>query len=202
MMQKTAWVSMTILAILVAAYAGSVLFVPFTRPTFVQEIFLITPVAISMHIAGSLVALVIGAFQLNSKLRARFLISHRWLGRTYVPAVIIGGVAGFVLALGSFGGYITHFGFGLMAILWVSSTLIAFWHIRRGDISKHRTWMIRSYALTLAAVTLRIYLPLSQVSGVEFETAYQVVSWLCWVPNVLIAEFILISRLSGKSVAS
>jgi len=48
--------------------------------------------------------------------------------------------------------------------------------------------MIRSYALLFAAVTLRIELPLLIMAFGEFTPAYQVVSWLCWVPNALWAE--------------
>ena len=62
------------------------------------------------------------------------------------------------------------------------------------DVDAHRAWMLRSYALTLAAVTLRIYIPLSQVAGVEFEAAYQAISWFCWVPNLLIVEWIVLTR--------
>ncbi len=52
--------------------------------------------------------------------------------------------------------------------------------------------MTRSYALTLAAVTLRIWLPMSQVAGIPFADAYQVVAWLCWVPNLVVAEWLII----------
>ncbi len=57
----------------------------------------------------------------------------------------------------------------------------------------HRRWMIRNYCLTFAAVTLRIYLPLSLVFHADFLSAYQVISEACWVPNLLEAEW-LISR--------
>jgi hypothetical protein len=51
--------------------------------------------------------------------------------------------------------------------------------------------MIRSYPLTLAAVTLRTYLPLSLALGVPFANAYRVISWLCWVPNIVLAEWLV-----------
>ena len=119
---------------------------------------------------------------------------HRWSGRVYIFAVLVGGVAGFTLALHSFGGVVTHFGFGMMAVCWVATTLNAYRHIRGGDLVAHRAWMLRSYALTLAAVTLRIYLALSQIAGIEFEAAYQAISWLCWVPNLLVAEWFVLTR--------
>ena len=52
--------------------------------------------------------------------------------------------------------------------------------------------MTRSYALTFAAVTLRIYLRLSQVVGIPFDAAYQTISWLCWVPNRVVAEWLIL----------
>jgi hypothetical protein len=68
---------------------------------------------------------------------------------------------------------------------------MAFIRIRVRDLVSHREWMIRSFALTLAAVTLRIYLPVSLLSGVEFLDAYPVIAWACWVPNLLIAEAVI-----------
>jgi hypothetical protein len=50
--------------------------------------------------------------------------------------------------------------------------------------------MIRSAALTLAAVTLRLYLPFLAMS-MGFELGYSLVAWLCWVPNILFAEWLL-----------
>ena len=48
--------------------------------------------------------------------------------------------------------------------------------------------MIRNYALTCAAITLRIYLPPSIVAGIPFRTHLSVIV-LCWVPNLLYAQF-------------
>jgi hypothetical protein len=52
--------------------------------------------------------------------------------------------------------------------------------------------VIRNFALTLAAVTLRMYLPLMLfLLHWSFRTSYITVSWLCWVPNLLVAEWIV-----------
>lgn len=54
----------------------------------------------------------------------------------------------------------------------------------------HREWMVRSFALALAAVTLRIELPvLVFVAHTSFHAAYITVSWLCWIPNLVVAEW-------------
>jgi hypothetical protein len=58
------------------------------------------------------------------------------------------------------------------------------------DFKAHRRWMIRSYAMILAAVTLRIELPLLAMWLQGFLPAYNIVAWLCWVPNLFVAEWI------------
>ena len=191
MIQKITWTSIMLLAMGVAAYAFANLISADFRPQFVQNIFASTPTAISVHLGAGVVALALGAFQLNSRLRAQFLSAHRWFGRVYVVAVMIGGVAGFMLALNSFGGLVTHYGFGLMAVCWMGTTLNAYRHIRNGNVVAHRAWMLRSYAVTFSGVTLRIYLGLSVLMGVAFEASYPVLSWLCWVPNLLLIEWYL-----------
>jgi hypothetical protein len=51
--------------------------------------------------------------------------------------------------------------------------------------------MIRSFALTAAAITLRMYLPLIFVFHWNFSVAYPAIAWLCWIPNALAAEVYL-----------
>lgn len=88
----------------------------------------------------------------------------------------------------SYGGPIAHVGFGFLAVLWLGTTTMALRAILARDIAAHRRWMTRSYALTFAAVTLRLWLP-GLAAIFPFETAYQTVSWLAWVPNLLIVEW-------------
>jgi uncharacterized membrane protein len=193
-MKAFAWLVMTLLALAVAAYAGTVLLVPELRPGFVHDLLEARPVAAFAHLMGGAIALAAGAFQLNNRLRTRFIEVHRWVGRSYVLAIAMGGAAGFALALQSSAGPVARAGFGLLALLWLASTFNAYRHIRQGNSSAHRDWMIRSYALTLAAVTLRLYLPSSQLAGLPMTVAYPAISWLCWVPNLLVAEWIVRSR--------
>jgi len=194
MIKKIGWVIMTFLAMGVALYAGLALVMPGARTPFVQNLFSTLPVAVSLHLVGGLVAIVVGAFQVNSRLRSRFLPAHRWLGRLYLAAVIVSASAGFVLALDSDGGLVAHFGFGMMAVCWFFTTVNAYRHVRAGDTITHREWMLRSYALTLAAVTLRIYLPLFAIAGYDFDVSYPVISWIAWVPNLLIVEWFILAR--------
>jgi hypothetical protein len=58
--------------------------------------------------------------------------------------------------------------------------------------------MIRNFSLTFAAVTLRIYVPLSIALGIPFEQAYPAIAWLCWVPNLAVAEWALVPRITSS----
>jgi len=79
-------------------------------------------------------------------------------------------------------------GFACLALGWLYTGLRAYLAIRAHDIVSHRRWMVRNFALTFGAVTLRLWLPASMAFGIAFELAYPVIAWLCWVPNLLVAE--------------
>jgi hypothetical protein len=74
----------------------------------------------------------------------------------------------------------------------MATGVVALQRILHGDVHGHRRWMTRNFALTFAAVMLRLYLPASIVGGLRLEVVYPVVAWLCWVPNLLVAEWGLI----------
>jgi hypothetical protein len=192
------WGIMTALAVLVAGYALSAVFFPDARSSFVGELYARTPLAAYAHMAGGGIALLLGPFQLNARIRSRWLSIHRVTGRVYLGAILVGGIAALILALRSTGGLVTHIGFGMLGVLWLASTIMAYLRIRTGDQVAHRRWMIRSYALTLAAVTLRIYLPLSLASGIPFVEAYQAIAWFCWVPNLVVAEWFILTSTSTR----
>ena len=142
------------------------------------------------HVFASIIALVIGPFQFSAALRKNRPTLHRWLGRSYlVVGVLIGGLVGLYMSQYAFGGPVARLGFAALALLWLYSGLRAYLAIRRGAIDEHRKWMVRNFSLTFAAVTLRIYLPVSMALGIEFSLAYPIIAWLCWVPNVLFAEW-------------
>ncbi len=155
-----------------------------------------------LHVVGGAVALLLGPFQFLGKLRAKRPALHRWSGRLYVAGIAAGSVGGLYMAQYSYGGAVTHAGFGLLAILWFATTAMALRAILSGDVAAHRRWMIRSYALTFAAVTLRLWLP-GLAAALPFETAYQVVSWLAWVPNLLVVEaWLRLGRASPFPIAA
>lgn len=146
------------------------------------------PMIMTLHIAGGCVALLTGLFQVMPQMRARYRAAHRWLGVAYVAAVLVAGTASLPVAMLSTSPVSARVGFAVLGVLWLATTTLGLAAIINRNIAAHRRWMTRSYALTLAAVTLRIYLPIAMAVGVSFETAYPAIGWLCWVPNLVVAE--------------
>ena len=105
-----------------------------------------------------------------------------------------GGLSGLYVAQFAFGSAVSTWGFSLLAILWLGTAALAYRSIRHGDVPAHRRWMLLNVALTFAAVTLRLYLGLFFAIGVPFELFYPWVSWLCWVPNLLLMAVYLARR--------
>ncbi len=155
--------------------------------------------ALTAHAGFASMALLIGPLQFVRGLRRRWPRAHRWIGTSYVLACLCGGSAGLLLAFGTTSGPIGTAGFGALAVLWLFCTGQAWRLARAGDFARHERWMIRSFALTLAAVTLRIYLPLAGALRLDFNEAYRAIAFLCWVPNLAISEILLATGFNTRS---
>lgn len=194
--KRVGWAAMAVLALLMALLAsrylfgGPDVFFPEQRAVYLAHLSVIMA-----HVAGSLVATLIGPIQFLKRSRtSRWLNVHRWLGRAYLLGVLVGGTAGLYMATLAYGGWSNALGFAILALLWLYTGWMAYSRIRAGDIDSHRDWMIRNYALTFAAVTLRLWQGVFQVSGVAFDTGYAIVAWLAWIPNLFVAEMLIRRR--------
>ncbi|RYZ04857.1 MAG: DUF2306 domain-containing protein [Myxococcales bacterium] len=132
-----------------------------------------------LHVMGAATALLVSPLQLLPRLREKAPSVHRWLGRVYVLACMVGGVAGALLAAGSAAGPVASVGFGMLSLLWLYVTTAGFLSALRGRLAEHRVWMIRSFSLTYAAVTLRIYLAILPALPIAFIQGYRAIAFLC-----------------------
>ncbi|MFV2194855.1 DUF2306 domain-containing protein [Nocardiopsis sp. LOL_012] len=165
-----------------------------------------------VHVVTSVLALATVPLQLWPALRRSG--AHRVIGRIALFAGILpGAVSGFGVALLSGYGPVAQTGFAVLAVLWFTGAVAGYRAIRRGRRADHREWMVRVFALTFAAVTLRLWIPvlmvllspaLGPVYGEEslFRGVYQTVAWLCWVPNLVIAEWYLRRSSAGRARAA
>ena len=146
-----------------------------------------------MHVYSAMFCLLAGFTQFNKNIVGNNRMLHRSLGYLYVVTVLIfAAPTGFVMGLHANGGIIAITFFAILALLWWWFTYKAVSAARQQNFTVHRHFMIRSYALALSAITLRIW---KVVLVYFFEPApmdvYVIISGLGWIPNLLIAEFII-----------
>ena len=148
--------------------------------------------ALVLHAGAGGLALLLSPVQLSARVRARVPRLHRGVGRAALVAIAVGGVAGLVLSSVSLAGPLGTAGFGMLALAWLTCAGLGLRAILRGDVTAHRRWMIRTFALTYAGVTLRLWLiVLIPLFGGDFMQAYLFTPFLSWVPNLVVAELIL-----------
>lgn len=186
--RRIGWTLMLLAALFAALNAVLFMLVEGHGGPAIRARFFETPSMGWLHAMGGAVAAAIGPFQFIRALRDRYRRAHVWLGRTYLIAVLLGGLAGLYFAPGSVGGADTALGFTLLALAWLYTGVMAYVAIRRGDVNAHRRWMIRNFALTFGAATLRLELIALTALGVPGSIAYAIVAWSSWVPNMAIVE--------------
>jgi hypothetical protein len=143
------------------------------------------------HIFFGGLALLIGWIQFNQYVRNNYQRLHRIVGILYVFSSWLSVFGVGYISFFAEGGAIAFFGFILGGLIWFYTTIQGYVSIRNGLVVKHQQFMIYSYATCLGAATLRIWLPLLVTTTHNFILSYQLVSWISWVPNLIVAYFIL-----------
>ncbi len=151
------------------------------------------------HVLGGLAALAVGLFQFVGWLRDAHPALHRALGRVYLGAIAVSSLGGLPLSFMLLGPvppsmrvqfYPLAAGFASLAIAWPVITAVAFARVRHRRFEEHRAWMMRSYSLTYAAVTVRVVsVPLLFLTGNVFIAFSAAV--LSWPLNLLVAEWLI-----------
>jgi uncharacterized membrane protein len=143
------------------------------------------------HIIFAAIALLIGWLQFGATFRSKYITLHKAIGKVYIISALTSSVAGFCISFFATGGFVSFLGFILLDTIWLYTTLMAYVSIKYKRIEGHKKMMIYSYAACLAGVTLRLWLPfLVKIIG-NYYTAYSIVAWLSWVPNLIVASIII-----------
>ena len=150
-------------------------------------------IAFFTHVYTTMFVLIAGFTQFSAYIRKHFREFHRYSGWVYAFTVLfLAGPSGFYMGIYANGGIISQTAFCLLAVLWIYFTSMAIKSAVKRDFKSHRKYMIRSFALTLSAITLRAW---KYVLVFVFEPrpmdVYQLVAWLGWIPNLIIAEIII-----------
>ena len=137
--------------------------------------------AFYLHIFSSCFVLFAGAFLFSKSIIKNFRQVHRWAGKIYVLILLlISAPTGMVMAFYANGGWPAKVSFLILCPLWWYCTYMGYRKIREKKIKEHEIWMIRSYALTLSAISLRLYQMLLGHSGWDPVSQYIFVSWVTY----------------------
>lgn len=157
-------------------------------------------IAFFIHVYASLWVLLAGFTQFSGWIHRHNPGLHRTMGYIYVVDILlITGPAGLIMGFYANGGDLSRAAFVLLALLWIFFTAMALVKARQRDFRAHRYFMIRSFALTLSALTLRAwkYAITNTMDHVRPMDVYRIVAWAGWGLNLIFAE-ILIWRLKQK----
>jgi uncharacterized membrane protein len=171
-------------------------------------------VLLVVHVPCAATAMILGALQLVPRIRARRRV-HRIIGRTFLGFGTVAFVMTAIpLAITTPDGNITRYGVLIPAAAWPVVAVIAWRAIRRGDVVRHREWMLRLFAITFFAITTRMLVPLMLLAQVPVMSSrydgdvqaavtasIPIGQWLGWIVNLAIAEWIIRrTKRAGRSV--
>lgn len=146
-----------------------------------------------LHVFTSIFLLIAGFTQFSSVIRKRFKQIHRSFGWMYIGVILLAAApSGLVMGWHANGGIYSKIAFVLLGVLWILTTIMALFFAIKKNWNKHRDFMIRSFALTLSAITLRLWkwIIVALFSPPPMDV-YRIVAWLGWVLNLIIAEYII-----------
>lgn len=175
-----------------------------SKQWIVEEWYWLT--AFYIHISSAVLVIAAGLTQFSKIVMFQYPKWHRNIGKMYVFLVLlVAGPSGLVMAFYGNGGFWARFAFISQAVLWWGFTYKAYQTIRKGAVQTHGKYMLRSYAMTLSAISLRaatylvsdwklrngITCPNSTYHLLCYPDFYILVAWLSWVINLIVAEVLI-----------
>ena len=153
---------------------------------------------IRIHIVLAILSLITGPLGVIKAIRVKALNFHRWNGRIYVLSILLNFIPGIYVSLFATGGWLSTVGFLILNSLWLGTTLRGYLLIKRRNIVLHSQWMIRSFFLSFANMTIYIIISLTHyVMNFSYGHSYTIAVWLCWIMNLLLAEIIIRKKVIG-----
>jgi uncharacterized membrane protein len=141
------------------------------------------------HGLAGVICLFLGATQFSTRLRTRHAKVHRTLGRFYVTGVAVAAPMGIYITI-QHNALPSRIAIITTASLWFLTTAVAFYCIRHRNFREHRQWMIRSYAITLTFLLVRVIDAVPALNDLDADTSPNMI-WLCNVIAWVVPTFII-----------
>jgi uncharacterized membrane protein len=172
-----------------------------------EERYYAHPYLTLVHIFVGSLFMVLGPVQFWPAVRNRWIRYHRWAGRVWMIAALVGAISAmlFVPMLPVFGNFSARVAVSFASLLFLICLATGYVRIRQRRIAQHREWMIRTLAIGLGISTFRVILPLLMVPplGATFPEAWNTVIWLAFAINIITAEvWINVTRRQPQSLST
>ena len=155
-------------------------------------------IAFFTHVYTSLFLVLIGLFQFWN--HDKFKHFHKPLGIIYVFIILfLSAPSGLIMSFYANGGVWSKLSFVILTVLWFLFTYFAYKYAKKRDWINHQKFMLRSYALTLSAISLRLFkwIIVSTLMLPPMDT-YKIVAWLGWGINLLVVEIYIYYKFAKK----
>ncbi|UPQ74540.1 DUF2306 domain-containing protein [Chryseobacterium nepalense] len=121
---------------------------------------------------------------------------HKNIGKTYIFLILVfAAPSGIYMGIFANGGIYSKISFVILGCLWWFTTFKAYQLARQKNFKEHQQWMWRSFALTLSAVTLRMWkVIIVYLLHPNPMDVYQIIAWLGWIPNLLFIEYLIAKK--------
>ncbi|QKE72360.1 DUF2306 domain-containing protein [Arthrobacter citreus] len=149
-------------------------------------------IMIRLHIILSIIALISGPIGLSKRIRKKQLVIHRWNGRIYVGVILFNIIPGYFVSFYANGSVWSITGFILLNTIWILTTITSYRFIRKGQVTQHRNWILRSFFLTFANLTIHLVLSIFYYGvGLQYDLSYPIAVWSSFILNLLFAELVI-----------
>jgi uncharacterized membrane protein len=153
---------------------------------------------LSVHALFAILAMAVPAFQFSNRLRARYLKLHRVLGYVYVTSVFIAAPSAILVSVKISRTFTMVAANCMQSFCWLATTAVALYCIRKGYVTEHRRWMIRSYPFAMVFTVTRVvqvFVPFTRGGQPGNEALF----WSCillaaLLPNVFVEWPVIFSR--------
>lgn len=147
------------------------------------------------HVYTSIFVLLAGFLAI---LRKDFRLKnfHRNAGKIYISLILLfAAPSGIYMGIFANGGFLSKISFVILGFLWWFTTFKAFQLARQRKFKEHKQWMWRSFALTISAITLRMWkVIIVYLFHPNPMDVYQIIAWLGWIPNILLIEYLITKK--------
>jgi len=147
------------------------------------------------HVYTSIFVLLSGFLAI---LRKNFGIKnfHQNAGKIYIFLILIfSAPSGIYMGIFANGGILSKISFVMLGGLWWFSTFKAYQLARQKKFKEHKQWMWRSFALTVSAITLRMWkVIIVYLFHPNPMDVYQIIAWMGWIPNIILIEYLIAKK--------